>query len=50
MSVERLLIAAMLYHSDSLGDIKKFLELDLYADKMTKEQTFLKEQFTMIGR
>lgn len=25
-SVERLLIAAMLYHSDSVGDIKKFID------------------------
>lgn len=44
------MIAVMLYHSDSVSDIKKFLELDMNADELTKEQAFLKEQFTTIGR
>ena len=48
-SVERLLIAAMLYHSDSVSDIKKFLDFDPYQDDPGKEQVFLKEQFTTIG-
>ena len=49
------MIAAMLYHSDSLGDIKKFLDLDYkngtaFENQDDKEQAFLKEQFSMIGR
>jgi hypothetical protein len=49
-SVERLLIAAMVYHSDSVTDIKKFLELEDSPLDPSKEQKFLKEQFTTIGR
>lgn len=48
-SIERLMIAGMLYHSDSLSDIKKFLENEEAGDS-SKEQAFLKEQFTTIGR
>lgn len=50
-SVERLLIAAMVYHSDSVSDIRKFLDFDDQAGTdATKEQMFLKEQFQTIGR
>lgn len=50
-SVERLLIAAMVYHSDSVSDIRKFLDFDDQAGTdVTKEQMFLKEQFQTIGR
>lgn len=41
--VERLLIAAMLYHSDSVGDLKKFLEVDQSTEQEGKQQEFLKE-------
>lgn len=50
-SVERLLIAAMVFHSDSVSDIKKFLDFDDTAtNEINKEQIFLKEQFQTIGR
>lgn len=49
-SVERLLIAAMVYHSDSVSDIRKFLDSDETVSDINKQQMFLKEQFQTIGR
>jgi hypothetical protein len=33
----------MLYHSDSIGDLKKFLEVDQSTEQEGKQQEFLKE-------
>jgi hypothetical protein len=41
----------MVFHSDSVSDIKKFLDFDDTAtNEINKEQIFLKEQFQTIGR
>lgn len=41
----------MVFHSDSVSDIRKFLDFDDTAtNEINKEQIFLKEQFQTIGR
>ena len=50
--VERLLIAAMLYHSDSITDLNKFLHFDEDAKETAedKERELIREQLVTIGR
>jgi len=41
----------MVFHSDSVSDIRKFLDFDdTVTNEINKEQIFLKEQFQTIGR
>jgi len=40
----------MVYHSDSVSDIRKFLDSDETVSDINQQQMFLKEQFQTIGR
>jgi len=50
--VERILVLAMLYHSDSISDCAKFLEIaDVSTDaEHSNEEQSLIQEFTMIGK